>query len=510
MSFSPEVSAYIVRFLVSESEYPKLRKKLGQLAAKLPSHHQVKTSASQGDFVHELVRTQSRLFGKTYVIFFIVNLLIKRRGGKSVSSVKAGLSIASISGIYKALYFTLGKVAARIDNESCGVDVKYVSSSTTMKFRRKCKTIAKIAVPAISGVVAGSAYELFPNIAKGYIALYAASWAVEYLYNYLDDEGYLEFKPRILGSWALFPFAFSQLFYTFIMHPDCCPPLFSRLMLRMSDGYIPLAPAGFPAGEAGNWPSSRETIDSLAQISLLKYPKFVSPLMFPEISTLPAELASIEPVIGLAHPSMKTLTGALMHPTEPSEFRTYTEFILSNSGAVSKYVFALYAAISLLGRKKTNFPLIAVLGSVLAKTIRTTIFIVMTTASAWLGIGLSQQLLSNRLMPVFRYRIIGFLAGLWAFVDQVNGQFRFTYATRMAIMSYWRMLVKQRRIKPIPHGEVALFAAAFAAVMTIFDIAPHSIPGNRRKLFNWIKNHRYVDPVVGSEKEEEEKNAEIQ
>lgn len=494
-----DVSAYFIRFLVSSTEYPKLLRTLGQLSEKLPSEYKVKGSATtKGDFVQELVRTQTRLFGKATAVFFLINVLIKRRGGQPIKALRAGVSISAISGLYRALYHIFNKVAATLIGETPAIDSCQVSSSCveqTQKLHRKRKLIARIIVPALSGLIAGTSYELFPNIAKSSIALEIAFRSVEYLYNYLDDEGYFDFKPRILGSWSLFPFAFAQLFHTMIMHPDCGPPLFERLMFKMSFGYIPQVPEGFPEGEAGQWPSARQTVDNLAIISQLKYPKFESPIMFPNSTTLPKELNNIEPVIGRAHPAMKTLTGALMHPSEPSEFRTYTEFILTNTGAVSKYVFALYAIFGLLRRKRTDSPLYSVLGSAVVKTIRTTLFIVMTSASAWSGVGLAQQLLSNRLMPVFRYRIIGFLAGLWAFVDQVDGHLRFTYTSRLALMSYWNVLVKQKHVKPIPHGEVALFSIGFALIMTLYDVAPKTIPGSRRKLLNWIKNHKYVDPV---------------
>jgi hypothetical protein len=144
-----------------------------------------------------------------------------------------------------------------------------------------------------------------------------------------------------------------------------------------------------------------------------------------------------------------------------------------------------------------------VLASAFANGIRTTTFAVMSTASAWAGIGLAQQIFNNKFIPVQRYRLIGFLAGLWAFTDQVSGSARFMYAVRLAIQAWYNTHVHTRRGgRPlIKNGDVYLFAVALGAMMAVFEAAPASVPGPRiRKVLNYIRTGRAVDPIQSSSK----------
>jgi hypothetical protein len=129
----------------------------------------------------------------------------------------------------------------------------------------------KILIPFISGLVSGTLFVFYPReAARGYIGLYLATKSAEYLYNFLDDKGYFAWQPRLLGSWALFPFAFSQLFYSLIFHPDCCSDGFNRIMYTLSDGYRPERPNWLKAGDP--WPSKEEVVKSIAEISRAGYP----------------------------------------------------------------------------------------------------------------------------------------------------------------------------------------------------------------------------------------------
>ncbi|KAA8915479.1 hypothetical protein TRICI_002400 [Trichomonascus ciferrii] len=484
------VSGYIVRFIVSEREYAKVAERVS--CKYLPRKEVVKDSGAP--FPHRFVRKQTRLFVKVYVVLAAINgvsklgRVVAERRGKAATTREVGipaariaLSITSISALYRVAYALLDKLHMRQD---------------TGKKREK---VCRLLVPAVSGLIAGAAYGVYPKeAARGYIGLIVASKAAEFIYNYLDDEGYLEFKPRLLGSWALFPLSLSQLYYTFIFHPDCCPKTVSSILFRLSDGYIPDAPTSFSSTD--HWPSPEEVVSSVAEISRQRYPAFESPILFPDTFRVPEGLESIEPVISMAHPAITTLTGALMHPYQRSEFRTYLELILRKMSSVSKYVFAAYAISGLLRSKGQGVGgRLGSLATSLGYSIRTTIFIVMTAASAWSGVGVMQKLLGRNMLPLYRYRVIGFMAGLWAFVDQVNGHARYMYAARLAVLSYWNTLVKQGRVKPLPYGDVALFAFSFSILMTLLDHAPGSISGPTfRKALSWIKSDQSTDPCDDS------------
>lgn len=486
------VSGYIVRFIVSEREYAKIAERVS--CKYLPRTEQVKDSAAP--FPHKFVRKQTRLFVKVYVVLAAINgvsklgKVVAERRGKAATAREIGipaariaLSVTSISALYRAAYALLDKVRVKSMKADSG---------------RNRETVCRLLVPAVSGLVAGAAYGVYPKeAARGYIGLIVASKAAEFIYNYLDDEGYLEFKPRLLGSWALFPLSLSQLYYTFIFHPDCCPKTVSSILFRLSDGYIPDAPASFSSTDP--WPSPEEVVSSVAEISRKRYPAFESPILFPDTFRVPEGLESIEPVISMAHPAITTLTGALMHPYQRSEFRTYLELILRKASSVSKYVFAAYAISGLLRSKSHGIGRLGSLATSLGYSVRTTIFIVMTAASAWSGVGVMQKLLGRNVLPLYRYRVIGFMAGLWAFVDQVNGHARYMYAARLAVLSYWNTLVKQGHVKPLPYGDVALFAFSFSILMTLLDHAPGSISGPKfRKALSWIKSDKSTDPCDDS------------
>lgn len=503
------VSAYIVRFIVNEREYAKIAERVS--CKYLPNKEMVKDSA--GPFPHNFVRKQTRLFVKVYVVLAAVNgvsklgRVVAERRGKAATTREIGipaariaLSVTSISAIYRVVYALLDKVLQAQSDRLCQKGSKSVHPEEEQpRLKTKRETVCKLLVPAVSGLIAGAAYGVYPKeAARGYIGLIVASKAAEFIYNYLDDEGYLGFKPRLLGSWALFPLSLSQLYYTFIFHPDCCPKTVSSILFRMSDGYIPDAPKSFSSTDP--WPSPEEVVSSIAEISKKRYPPFDSPILFPDTFRVPEGLESIEPVISMAHPAITTLTGALMHPYQRSEFRTYLELILRKASSVSKYVFAAYAITGLLRSKSQGIGKLGTLATSLGYSIRTTIFVVMTAASAWSGVGVMQKLLGRNVLPLYRYRVIGFMAGLWAFVDQVNGHARYMYAARLAVLSYWNTLVKQGRVKPLPYGDVALFAFSFSILMTLLDHAPGSISGPKfRGALAWIRSDKATDPCDNDE-----------
>ncbi|CAN6651869.1 hypothetical protein TRVA0_025S01376 [Trichomonascus vanleenenianus] len=471
------VPSYVIQFVLSKREYEVLVERLDGRFTRMtlpdPKH------VAAGKDVTPIIRNHIRLYIKVYAILRLVggaaDLAMKARRveGPQLPASRMALSVTAMAALYRISYKILSLLAAK-------------DESSSAQYKRK------VLVPLVSGLISGSAYGIMPkHAARGYIGLWAATKAVEYIYNYLDDEGYLAFKPRLLGSWALFPFAFSQLFHTFIFDPDCCPSGFTRIMMRLSDSYMPAKPQGVKTP----WVEPEDVLAGIAAISQLKYPRFVSSLLFPGKATLPPELSSIAPVVNRAHPATKTLTAALTHPYEPSEFKTFAGHAAKKFQSVSKYLFAFYLLIGLLRRRATGDKLPSVLSGSIANTLRSTVFVVMSASSAWYGIGLSQKVLGASVLPLYRFRVIGFLSGLWAFVDQVNSRGRYLYATRLAAMSYWNVLVKKHKVRPVKNGEVILFAAALGVIMVLVDRAPGSVSGKGlRKSLNWMKSGEFVDP----------------
>ncbi|PRT52682.1 hypothetical protein B9G98_00302 [Wickerhamiella sorbophila] len=466
-------AAYIVRFILTPREFEKLNALCPfDLSNQVSALHH---SESKSAHVHTFVRQHTRLFLKTYGVGLLVQMAISARNpvlGGSFRPSRPAIMITSFSAVYRVLNRVLSNLArARLDGVSR-------------------KRAIKIAIPMVSALIAGSVFRILPAGLRDYIALYLATKAAEYVYNMLDDQGRFNWKPRIVGSWILIPIAMSQLFYTLICEPDCCPRVFRGLMLSVSQAYMPQRPVGYPDGK--HWPTENEVLASVAEISRLKFPKFKSRILSPNWQ-VPPTLSVIAPVLEMALPSNTTMTGALLHPMNPNERTSFWSAVSAGYGSTTKYLLPLYL---ILGFTRSSRSSGTILASAIGNTFRTATFISMSVASAWSGIALSQTLLGTRMLPHMRFRIIGFMSGLWAFLDQVNGRPRALYAIRMAILSQYNMLIKRRGGKPlVKNGSTIIFSLAMAVIFAVYNTAPESISSAFiRKLCNWVQTGRYSDP----------------
>lgn len=452
--------AYSIQFVLSDKEYAKLLTKLHtNISNKLPTAEKVYQTPSKRQ---KFIRRHLRLFLKVWAILSVVNQAgrIRTKRPLGIPSTQISASITAISALYRLAYLILTRISNAYGKKLC--------------------------VPMLSGLVAGTAYSIFPKRAgRASIALYIAAKAAEFVYNHAEDLGYLDLKPKWIGSWALFPFSMAQLFHTFIFNPECCPNTFKRLMMRFSEGYIPTAPVG-----EIDWPSAEQIIESIANISILHYPKFNSPVLYPSAFTLHPKLDIIKPIVSTAHPAIDTLTSAVTHPNQPSELTAFSNLIGTKFASAGRYVFLIYALTGLLRRRdiKALYPAVG-------KTIKTTLFLVMSAATCWGGINFSQRVLGDKLLPLYRYRLIGATAGLWALLD-MHSRARYIYAARMAVMSWWDVQVKNKRVRSYKHGDVLLFAISLGVVMSILDKSPGSISGaGMRKALYWVNYGEYLDPV---------------
>lgn len=499
-----QLVAYSLRFVMSPREYKNLvanlesRKNTEMLHYNMVSPSAVEKSAQvKGDFSQATTRAGTRTFVRTHalvVIIVAISRLINRQKPDSITKDillnKTGLRIASST--------TSILVAFRICERLLTSTRNYVLQPQSRKFRKKYRLFTRWVVsertPTFFAALAGGLFlVVYPrDYGRSYIALYTASKACEFLYNYLDDRGYTARIPRWVGSWVLFPFAYGQLFSAFFFHPESVSPSFSKYFLKLSEPYLPLAPDGY-SGKIP-WPTPRQFVDSIALIAKQRYPKFNSPIVYPDSYALPANLAAIEPVVSGAHPVLHSLSGALLHPHEASGMPLYLRFISEQFVNVGKKVLGLQLIMGLLRRKGRSFS--DIISSSISGSFRTTAFLVLLVSNSWAGIGLMQKFLSHKTMPVDRFRLIGMLSGLWAMIDQSAGRGRWMYTGRMAVMSYWNELVKRKAVKPIPHGDVYLFAVSLAVILSLLRKSPECISGpGLRKTLNWFRTNEYVDPV---------------
>lgn len=125
--------------------------------------------------------------------------------------------------------------------------------------------------PAIGASLSGFFLGLCPaDQLRLTVTIYFFSRSLEFLYNGLEDKGYFKNRPWWFGSWMLVPPAFGQLLHAFVFDRDCFPASFGNTIMGFSGSYVQQKPDGFPVG--AKWPSTFQVVDSLAEISRLKWP----------------------------------------------------------------------------------------------------------------------------------------------------------------------------------------------------------------------------------------------
>lgn len=142
-------------------------------------------------------------------------------------------------------------------------------------FRRRNPAVAKALTstltPAIGASLSGFFLGLCPaDQLRLTVTIYFLSRSAEFLYNDLEDRGFFKNRPWWFGSWMLLPPAFGQLLHAFVFDRDCFPASFGSTILRFSGSYVQTKPEGFPA--EATWPGTFQIVDSLAEISRLKWP----------------------------------------------------------------------------------------------------------------------------------------------------------------------------------------------------------------------------------------------
>lgn len=377
-------------------------------------------------------------------------------------------------------------------------------------FRRRnpriSRSLTSRVAPAIGSSLAGFFLAVYPgDQLRITIAIYIFTRALEFWYNYLEDQGYFRNKPSWFGSWMIMPVACGQLLHAFVFDRDCFPPTYGKLILNNSTEYIRTRPEDYPKDLP--WPGTFDIADSLAQISKLKWPAFTSPILFPSQETLPRSLTAISPITSPAHPAIKTLSCALLHPNDPSCVRTYVSFWIKTFPKVARLFTIIYTALSITRwRTFMNSPISAV--NQLAKSIlRMSIFISGSIGTSWGSICLFQRFFPRNFLSTQRWFLGGFLGGLWAFWDRKKGRSNFTYTARMSIDSMWKVGIKRGWWKGIKNGDVLLFALSLATVNVLYEISPRSVNvGVARKGLGVLRGEGWVDRAA-LPREEQSKEA---
>ncbi|OJJ81234.1 uncharacterized protein ASPGLDRAFT_133139 [Aspergillus glaucus CBS 516.65] len=360
---------------------------------------------------------------------------------------------------------------------------------------RLAKALTSRYAPAVGGSLAGFALGIAPQAQlRMTAAIYMSTRTLEFLYNVIDEKGWLKNKPWWFGSWLLMPVSCAQLFHAFVFDRETVPKWFGKVVMN-SPSYIQSRPALLPAEIP--WPENEEVVDSLGSIANLRWPPFTSPILHPSNpNTLPAAIKSIAPITGPAHPSISSLSCALLHPAVPSCNTAFLHHILLSVPRIARFMTTVMLAISILKYKsfKTN-PLASF--QTLAKRIFTLTAVLSTSiGSAWGSLCLWNTLLSRSALPTKRFFLSGALGGLpFAFLGN-NSRSAFMSIFRSAVDSAWKSGVKRGLWKGWTGGELGLIVVSWAVMGAILERRPGAVQaGGLRKGLAWLRGDGFLDPV---------------
>nr|POF04900.1 hypothetical protein CFP56_73861 [Quercus suber] len=301
---------------------------------------------------------------------------------------------------------------------------------TAEPFRKRNPGVARLLTstytPAVGASLAGFFLGLAPaEQLRMTLAIYVLTRSLEFGYNALEDGGMLWKKkdgeegsgrPWWFGSWMIMPVVCGQLLHAFVFDRECFPESYGRFILSRSPEYIQLRPASYTS-VAKPWPGTFDIVDALAELSKLKWPAFVSPILFPAVAqTLPkgAALSRISPITAPAHPALSHTSCAILHPHDPSCARTYLKFWLAAFPSVAKFFTLVYGAFALLAYKALLKDPMPFLNRLAARVLRMALFVTGAIGTSWGSICLFAALLPAAALPTQRWFLGGALGGLWA------------------------------------------------------------------------------------------------
>ncbi|EON67793.1 hypothetical protein W97_07048 [Coniosporium apollinis CBS 100218] len=364
-------------------------------------------------------------------------------------------------------------------------------------FRRRnprvSRTLTSRLAPAIGASLSGFFLGVYPSDQlRITIAIYIFTRALEFVYNGLEDRGWFKNRPWWFGSWLCMPVACGQLLHAFVFDRDCFPESYGRFILNHSPQYIQARPATYPSHLA--WPSTFSIVDNLAEISRLKWPPFISPILFPNAQTLPASVRTISPITSPAHPAIKSLSCALLHPHDPSCLRTYVSYWIQAFPPVARFFALVFSAMGVLRYKAFAADPVRAVARLVKSVLRMSLFITGSIGTSWASICLFAHFLPRKVLPTQRWFLGGFLGGCWAFLERKSGRSNFLYSARLSLDSLWKVGVKHGWWRGVKNGDVLLFVASLAVVNAVYEVDPKAVSGGVvRKGLGMLRGEGWVD-----------------
>ncbi|POS87833.1 hypothetical protein EPUL_000743 [Erysiphe pulchra] len=382
------------------------------------------------------------------------------------SHLRQSLSLATILLLHRLLFRFFNRIRA------------HLLSSAASPFCKRNKITSKaltsyFAAP-IGASLSGLALAIYPaESSRVTISIYVLSRALEFAYNLAEENGWIwkNGRPTWWGSWLLCPVSSGQLLLAFVYDRDCFPKAYGEFILKNSPAYIHNRPNDYPPFLP--WPSKYEVINNLAAMSKQKYPKFISPILFPESKP---NFPSIAPITNAAHPLITQLSCAVLHPLDHSCLRTYLKNWITVFPQLTRFftfVFSIFALPRILLRLNKpdsilNVPQV-VIGRLMDRILRYSVFVSGAIGTSWASVCLFQSIFSRNFLVEKRYFLGGFLGGLWAWIVRRQARSEFMYSMRASILSCWQIGQKRGWWKSFPGGDILVFIVGLATLNVIFE-----------------------------------------
>lgn len=418
-------------------------------------------------------------------------------------TAKFSLSLSTILLLYRLLFRFLTRLRGILLQPS------------TIHFRQRnprvTEALTSTYAPAIGASLAGLALSIYPH--KGLRKMLAITLmfrALEYGWNALEDGGKIwgwkivrgmaikRERPWWFGSWMLQPLAFGQLLHAVVFDRDCSNMAFSDNIFRFSETYLkpPSALVGPPTEI--KWLRPYEIVDALATMAKGNWPPNDPAALVAGVpETMSSTLRGVVPLVAPAHPALKHLSCATLHPGDPSCLRTNLLHWVREFPHVARYMFMVLAIFQLPRYKNLYHAPMATFRKVLAATLRFTTFLTGSIGTAWASICFFQHALSRKFLPTQRFFLGGFLAGLWAWVPRREGRSIFLYSARTSLESFWKVGVKRRWWRAMQGGDVWLFVFAMLLTGVVYEKDRKAVREDYlRKGISWVRGTGWKDWAI--------------
>lgn len=222
---------------------------------------------------------------------------------------------------------------------------------------------------------------------------------------------------------------------------------------------------------------------------------FVSPILHPgDPNTLPASVKSISPITGPAHPSISSLSCALLHPSVPNCSTAFLHHILLSVPPLARFLTTVTLALTIPKFRSALAQPITCINNLSKQIIMMTAVLSAAIGSAWGSVCLLNNTLPRSTLPSKRFFLSGALGGL-PFLFLGNSRNVFTYFFRAAVDSAWKTGVKRGLWKGTRGGDLWILVISWAVIGSILEAQPSAVQGGgMRKGLAWLRGDGFVDP----------------